>query len=174
MLRDAAGGIQKLQEFLDSTLLPYATRVRQALEGAADREFDSTEWRRIFSPGDFGLHNALRDERGNIVFFDFEYSGWDDPVKTVADVFLQPEKPADWKFLSPFCERLHMWRGLEKRVRVWMPFFAAKWAVILLGPMAKDAARRRRFAGEVTDEAAVERQIGKAHKVIQRGNEFLQ
>ena len=103
-----------------------------------------------------------------------KYSGWDDPVKTVADVFLQPEKPADWKFLSPFCERLHMWRGLEKRVRVWMPFFAAKWAVILLGPMAKDAARRRRFAGEVTDEAAVERQIGKAHKVIQRGNEFLQ
>ena len=174
VLRDAAQGIPKLQKFLGATLSPYAARVRQSLEIAAEGEFKSTGWRRIFSPGDFGLHNALREENGNIVFFDFEYSGWDDPVKTVADVFLQPEKPADWKFLSAFCDRLHMWAGLEERVRVWLPFFAAKWAVILLAPVARDAAERRRFAGEVTDEAAIERQIVKAHMVIQRGNEFLQ
>lgn len=173
MLHDAAHGVPRLQEFLGSTLVPYAARVRQGLDGAVGGEFRSTGWRCIFSPGDFGLHNALRDENGKIVFFDFEYSGWDDPVKTVADVFLQPERPADWRFLSPFCDRLHMWRGLEKRVRVWLPFFAAKWAVILLGPLAKVAAERRRFAGEPTDEASVERQIAKAHNVIQRGGEFL-
>ncbi|MFM8886350.1 MAG: hypothetical protein ACKOKC_08055, partial [Chthoniobacterales bacterium] len=82
--------------------------------------------------------------------------------------------PADWKFLSPWCDRLHMWAGLEERVRVWLPFFAAKWAVILLAPVARDAAERRRFAGEVTDEAAIEAQVAKAQKVIQRGNELLQ
>lgn len=173
-LHDAAHGSRKLREFLGATLSPYAARVRQHLENAAEGEFNSTGWRRIVSPGDFGLHNALRDENGKIVFFDFEYSGWDDPVKTVADVFLQPEKPVDWKFLSAFCAKLHMWAGLEKRVRVWLPFFAAKWAVILLSPVAKDAAERRRFAGETTDEATIERQIAKAQKVIQRGNEFLQ
>jgi len=75
--------------------------------------------------------------------------------------------------LPGFCAQLHAWPDLEQRVRLWLPFFAAKWAVILLGPAAKDAAERRRFAGEETDDAMIERQIGKARIVIERGNEFL-
>jgi len=162
-----------LADFVRSTLSPFAERVRRALQSGDSREFHSTGWRRILSPGDFGLHNAMREKAGRIVFFDFEYSGWDDPVKTVADVFLQPEKPVEWKFLPTFCSQLHAWPGLEERVRLWLPFFAAKWAVILLGPAAKDAAQRRKFAGEETDEAMIECQVGKARIVIERGNGFL-
>ena len=173
-LNDAASEASALMEFIDSTLLPFTERVRRRIEAGDASDFPSTGWHRILSPGDFGLHNALQDTGGHVTFFDFEYSGWDDPVKTVADVFLQPERPVDWRFLPRFCSQLELWPGLEQRVRVWLPFFAAKWAVILLGPAAKDAAERRRFAGEETDEAVTARQITKAKEVIRRGSGFLE
>lgn len=172
-ITEASGEIPALQDFLGSTLIPFTAAVRKHLESSWHVDFSTTGWHRILSPGDFGLHNALRDQTGRMVFFDFEYSGWDDPVKTVADVFLQPEKPVDWKLLPGFCAQLEAWSGLEERVRVWLPFFAAKWAVILLGPVSNDAAERRRFAGEPDNEALVGRQIEKAQHVIGRVNEFL-
>src|SRR5437667_5502781 len=36
---------------------------------------------RTLCPSDFGLHNALRAPSGQLVFIDFDYFGWDDPVK---------------------------------------------------------------------------------------------
>ncbi len=38
---------------------------------------------RTLSPSDFGFHNALRRPDGTLCFLDFEYFGWDDPVKLV-------------------------------------------------------------------------------------------
>ena len=46
--------------------------------------------RRSLSPSDFGFHNALLEADGRLTFVDFEYFGWDDPVKIVADVMLHP------------------------------------------------------------------------------------
>ncbi|PJF40355.1 MAG: hypothetical protein CUN55_12810, partial [Phototrophicales bacterium] len=42
------------------------------------------------SPSDYGFHNALATEQGTY-FFDFEYAGWGDPAKLVADFLLQPQ-----------------------------------------------------------------------------------
>src|SRR5262249_33996160 len=44
---------------------------------------------RCLSPSDFGFHNALIRADGELCFFDFEYAGWDDPAKMVADFFYQ-------------------------------------------------------------------------------------
>ena len=172
-LQKAASQAPILAHFLDAKLAPFVARVRRSLAPNSKAEFCSMERRHIFSPGDFGLHNAMRGADGTIVFFDFEYSGWDDPVKTVADIFLQPEKPVDWKLLPGLCAELRAWPDLHDRVRAWLPFFAAKWAVILLGPAANDGAERRRFAGEETDAGAIERQIAKAGSVMERTGEFL-
>ena len=49
---------------------------------------------RVLSPSDFGFHNALRRPDGTIVFVDFEYFGWDDPAKMMADAMLHPGNPA--------------------------------------------------------------------------------
>ena len=172
-LQKAASQAPILAHFLDAKLAPFVARVRRSLATNSKAEFRSMERRHIVSPGDFGLHNAMRGADGTIMFFDFEYSGWDDPVKTVADIFLQPEKPVDWKLLPGLCAELRAWPDLHDRVRVWLPFFAAKWAVILLGPAANDAAERRRFAGEEADAEAIERQIAKAGSVMERAGEFL-
>ena len=46
----------------------------------------------ILSPSDFGLHNTLLRTNGTLFFYDFEYAGWDDPAKTIADFFAQPRQ----------------------------------------------------------------------------------
>lgn len=48
-----------------------------------------TQDERIISPSDFGFHNAFANPDGRLRFFDFEYSGWDDPAKLVCDFFLR-------------------------------------------------------------------------------------
>jgi len=57
-----------------------------------DREALLPEKERIFSPADFGFHNTLRTEDGKLVVFDFEYSGWDDPAKLMADFFYNTQQ----------------------------------------------------------------------------------
>jgi hypothetical protein len=171
-LREAAEGVAAVGDFLESILLPHVAELRVRLEGDVPADFGAGGGRRILSPGDFGFHNAMRRDDGRLVFFDFEYSGWDDPAKTVADIFLQPESPVAWGFLEGFCAKLDGWPDLVRRVRAWVPFYAAKWAVILLGPITNQAAERRRFAGEGTDAAAVVRQQEKAKEVIRRGREL--
>ena len=44
----------------------------------------------VLTPSDFGLHNALVDDDGRVGFVDFEYAGWDDPLKTDIDFAFQP------------------------------------------------------------------------------------
>ena len=44
---------------------------------------------RILSPSDFGFHNIIQTKKG-LKFIDFEYFGWDDPVKLVCDFLLHP------------------------------------------------------------------------------------
>ena len=44
----------------------------------------------ILSPSDFGFHNSLKTKKDQIIFFDFEYFGKDDPVKLAADFLLHP------------------------------------------------------------------------------------
>ena len=46
--------------------------------------------RRALSPSDFGFHNARRRADRSLVFFDFDYFGWDDPVKPTGDFLLHP------------------------------------------------------------------------------------
>ena len=75
-------------------LMAFAAVARDTLS-AAGLSFDTVleqKWRSLV-PSDFGFHNALRDERGRLTFIDFEYFGWDDPVKLTADVMLHPGTP---------------------------------------------------------------------------------
>ncbi len=53
----------------------------------------------ILSPSDFGFHNAISCQEG-LKFHDFEFSGWDDPTKTVVDFFLQPSIRVPPKYLN--------------------------------------------------------------------------
>jgi len=52
-------------------------------------ETDLSKNYQVLSPSDFGFHNALFINN-SIKFIDFEYFGWDDPVKLTCDFLLHP------------------------------------------------------------------------------------
>jgi len=45
---------------------------------------------RFLSPSDFGSHNTLKKD-GNLIFIDFEYSGYDSGVNLLGDAITQPD-----------------------------------------------------------------------------------
>lgn len=108
---------------------------RLIAEGHCDDVLDPID--RCVSPGDFGFHNAIRTSTG-IKFFDFEFAGWDDPVKAVADFDLQPRVPLNQR-LRVLSEALPQWReGLSKRYYALFPILKLKWACIIMAVLNPD------------------------------------
>ncbi len=157
----------EIDVFLKQKLLPFWQKTKSRLERTKAADFCACRGQRILSPGDFGFHNALRRDDGKIVFFDFEYSGWDDPAKTVADIFLQPERPVDLGHWGAFCadllDRASLDRGFPERATALLPLFAVKWACILLGSLSKLS---------VASPKETTAQINKCSRVLRRTSEL--
>jgi len=143
-----------LRDFLDVELLPEFESAVQVCRKAAGREGLSYEAEiprdeRTLSPSDFGFHNALR-RRGEIVFVDFEYFGWDDPAKTVSDFLLHPAVNLDYKmkqrFFSGVFTAFSDCGNLRERFRIVYPLYGFKWCAILLNEFVPGHLERRDFA----------------------------
>lgn len=97
-LTAVAGEERDLHAFLDGSFGPawehLVARGKQCMR-AADLDFTALlpEERRSLVPSDFGFHNAIRRPDGSLAFIDFEYFGWDDPVKLTSDVLFHPGVP---------------------------------------------------------------------------------
>ncbi len=92
---------------------------------------------RCISPSDFGFHNAIRTPQG-IKFFDFEFAGWDDPVKAVSDFDLQPRVPLNLR-ARVLSKALPQWgKGLAERYDVLFPILKLKWTCIILAVLNPD------------------------------------
>jgi hypothetical protein len=88
-----------------------------------DRQAELAPKERVFSPSDFGLHNTLRKPGGQLIFLDFEDSGWDDPAKLMADFFHNFENDL------PIAAKLEVLDHFAKN-RDWNPKFIQRfWAV---------------------------------------------
>jgi hypothetical protein len=126
---------------------------------------------RCVSPSDFGFHNALLRDSGELCFLDFEYAGWDDPAKMAGDFFAHPGVPVP---RAHFAEFLRITMGfsphaavLEARARLLEPLFRIKWCCIVLNEFVPEAARRRRFAVPGRDESLRKRlQLDKARGLL--------
>ena len=116
-----------------------------------NKELGSDE--KIISPSDFGLHNAKLGKDGKLAFFDFEYAGWDDPAKTIADFFAQPRFPAPFEesknLLSTFSDMFSygVMEQLLRRLPLVNRIIRLKWCYILLNDFHPTAIKRRSLAG---------------------------
>ena len=158
--------------FIAEELIPYWQNLKEeiivnlTLRGLKIGKRLSVEDRCI-SPSDFGFHNALLTEEGDLKFFDFEYAGWDDPAKLVCDFFCQPEIPVS---ISHFEYVASAVSGLFEdehshifRMMLLLPVYRIKWCAILLNDFLHSGNDRREFAGsEVESEARKESQLAKA------------
>lgn len=169
---------RELSDFLGGQLRPALARhaatcadTLAAMGQSMDEEIPES-WR-ILSPSDFGLHNAVLRPDGGLSFFDYEYFGWDDPSKTLADFRLHPGMTlADTmhrRFLAGVLPALRATGYDPHRAVALFPLFGIKWCCILLNEFVPRDLARRAFAGSDRTEAherVLARQLGKARDML--------
>jgi Ser/Thr protein kinase RdoA (MazF antagonist) len=100
------------------------------------------ESRRLI-PADFGFHNAIRSRQG-LRYIDFDYFGWDDPVKLVADFMLHPAMNLSAEDRNKFAGLMAavLARDAHWRARLCrhLPLYALRWVLILFNPFRRDRA----------------------------------
>lgn len=124
------------------------------------------------SPADFGFHNAILEESGRLRFIDFEYAGWDDPVKIVCDIFCRPDMAPPVEHLQWFADEvfadLHEPENHKRRFELSMPICRLKWVCIQLNEFLPAGAARRSFAGgDVDMQTRKQEQLNKAKLDLQ-------
>jgi hypothetical protein len=155
---DAADAVC-MRGWLEETFDPLMVEVQAWCRAAAGRNgipFDQSieSGARTLSPSDFGFHNTIRRSDGTLVFLDFEYFGWDDPAKTIADYLLHPgmalESSLKQRFASRILDAFAAVPLIAPRARIVYPLFGLKWAMILLNEFlperAAQAIAERRLA----------------------------
>jgi aminoglycoside phosphotransferase (APT) family kinase protein len=143
-------------------------RAKTRLAGAGigfDQDLPA-HWRSLI-PADFGFHNCLRRPDGSLAVLDFEYFGWDDPAKLVADFLLHPGMPLTGELRERFRVRVarHYARDpcFADRLDALFPLFRLRWVLILLNEFLPDRWQQRLHAGVVGSwEEAKQRQLGRA------------
>ena len=95
---------------------------------------------RIISPSDIGFHNILINSKNELLFFDFEYAGWDDPHKTISDLIIHPKfyfKKSLFYLLNPLL-RKYVYKEMDKiRLEIVLKLYRLKWACIILNDLIK-------------------------------------
>lgn len=178
LLRQVDGRILRLQEagrrepelarFVRQRLCPWRAMVAPRAEACG-----TSPGQRSLCPSDFGLHNALRHRDGGLVFLDFEYFGWDDPVKLTADFMLHPGMALAPELAARFRDGAERLYGgdpdFAQRLDRLLPLYALRWALILLNEFLPDRWAARRTAGMAGGHAAVKRaQLAKAEAILAR------
>lgn len=177
-LTDVACLDAELAVFLDAKLRPALEREECRLMAWAekakvspDRDLDSAL--RVLSPSDLGFHNALRRSDGELIFLDFEYFGWDDPVKLLADTLLHPGMDLGGDGKALLRDRMKTLFGdsdplFSSRFEASFRLYALRWCAIILNEFLPERWARREFAGVAAGRVARQGQLAKAQALFER------
>lgn len=129
---------------------------------------------RCLSASDFGFHNALVGADGRLRLVDFEYFGWDDPVKAVADVMLHPGMSLSEAEATRYCGAVSAFCAAEDpdfaaRFARLFPIYGLIWCMIVLNAFLGDYAAHRRATGfDVASPESLDRQLAIAESLLAR------
>ncbi len=153
-----------LSSFLHEDFLPCFRRIkkwclRETSALSYHAEIPKTE--RTLSPSDFGFHNSVKRHDNRLVYFDFEYFGWDDPAKMVSDFLYHPamdlDKNLKKQFVSGILTNFNRPQNLAQRLKIVYPLFGLNWCMILLNEFIPDFFSRREFSSNtLLDKKAVQ------------------
>jgi hypothetical protein len=160
-------------------LLEHLVNGAKSKMAAAGLDFAATlpQEKRSLVPSDFGFHNSLRRTDGTLAFVDFEYFGWDDPVKLTADMLHHPGIPMGPSQRDRFRSAALAIYGEDAsfgaRLEALYPLFGLRWALILLNEFLPNRWRLRVAAGETESWAhAKTRQLARARALVARTEEM--
>ena len=140
---------EKLGIFLDDVFYPtYINNIKIA-KSIMGSQFESCIPLsfQIISPSDFGSHNAIKDLSGKTIFIDFEYFGWDDPVKLISDFYWHPAMNLTEKQQNKWLGRIKNIfvhdNDFDKRLSAYLTIFGLKWCLILLNEFLPNRMNQR-------------------------------
>lgn len=164
-----------LKEFLDNDLIPFKKRLVTWAKRSWPQP-DSYDQplkldQLVLSPSDFGSHNMLKTSDGKHFFLDFEYFGWDDPAKLIADVALHPGVDLSEEWRLKWEQGMFSIFGEEVRERyvVCLPMYGLCWSLILLNEFRNDIWLRRVSANRSKSDQKthiLEQQIQKSKRML--------
>lgn len=127
---------------------------------------------RRLSPVDFGPHNALFKENGEITYVDLEYFGWDDPNRWIGD-FLNHDQLAglsDEKktyVLQQYKKASTLPKESLDRLDVVIKLIAIEWLTIYLLSMTREKLEIRKFAdSNFNEEQYIQEQVKKYNEKL--------
>ncbi|MBU4296650.1 MAG: aminoglycoside phosphotransferase family protein [Desulfobulbaceae bacterium] len=178
-LTDCGEATDMVQAFLQDDFSPFWDEVQQwhrekLNESGKDFDESLSSAQRTLSPSDFGFHNCLftEDRQRKIVFLDFEYFGWDDPAKMIADFLLHPgmSLPVHLKrqFFARITTSFSDCPQLADRVESVYPLHGLKWCLILLNECLSTGMKRRRFAAGSWKQPGCPEQLCKARQLLHK------
>lgn len=173
----------RLAQFLATDIGPTAEAVETWSQAGYKKlgwSFDAPIGReqQSLSPSDFGFHNAIRRPDGDLVFVDFEYFGWDDPVKLAADFLQHPGMSLSSGQYERFRAGMAKIYGDEaafaQRLALLYPLYGLRWCMILLNEFLPERWEARRLAGAHVDrDAATSAQLEKARRRIAAVRQYM-
>jgi len=143
-LNDVSDGSEILFNFLDNEFTPF---LKQVIEWSKSQFLISENYYKpiereemTLSPSDFGFHNILVSKNGGLKFIDFEYFGWDDPVKLASDFSHHVAMN-----LTDSMER-QWFQGVKdiygdsilSRLKASWPLYGLNWCLIILNEFKSD------------------------------------
>ena len=176
---------KELENYVEKDVIPTAKRIvrNTRVRWAGSQEYCEQLPRNecILSPSDFGIHNTLVENSGKVVFLDFEYFGWDDPAKLIADFLLHPTMKLSSALKEKWIEGANMIFGpnVIERAALMGPMLQLCWCLILLNDFRTDVKFRRRLAkkgGADNTSSQLERQLKRSKvrldKLRSTGHQF--
>lgn len=130
-------------------------KIKDASNGDFSTEIDPSLVR--LSPVDFGPHNALFKKHGEICFLDFEYFGWDDPIKIVANfvthegTFGLPKDKISY-FIEKYQKQSTFSKKMLNRLNLFVPLETFNWIGIFLWSLTPEKMNSRKFSNPNFDE----------------------
>lgn len=126
---------KKIKKFIQSYFKPALKKIRsQKISNLYLKPIKNRL--EILSPSDFGFHNSLKTKKNQIIFFDFEYFGKDDPVKLAADFLLHPGMVLNLQqkkiWISKISSIFKNDSNFLNRLYLFIPFYALRWSLIVL------------------------------------------
>jgi hypothetical protein len=166
----------KISRFLTEDFMPLKKWVIDRFIEFIDLEgLDSSRrlevHEQIFSPSDFGFHNIKRDKDGRLIFFDFEYSGWDDPAKLVADFFHHAAQDINWGVKWGVLDRMANHFSEDslflKRWHSIIDLVGLEWVLIILNIAKLSEMKRKRFSNpDIDEEGLVDVRLARASQRV--------
>jgi hypothetical protein len=165
-----------LNPFLEKLYQLMVSMQQDAINGGYYHRFSGSipQAVQILSPSDISFNNMVQDNTGKIHFIDFEFFGWDDPVKLVSDFLWHPQNSLSRDLKSYFiahCVKLFADdNNFVDRLKYAFPCYGLVWIMILLNNFVPEFWQQKVSLGlvDVSQQSTIlARQLSKAEAYLE-------